>query len=163
MKIPKILLSLLILPAPLWALSNDREQPIHVSADTLEMDEQSGLSTYEGNVLMTQGSIRIESDKLLIIQNDQQAVDHFKMWGEPVHFEQRNDRNEPIKGRALYMEYHNESGELVLQREAYLDSNGDTVESELIRANTETEYVKAGDAKSKKRVRMLILPRNNDN
>lgn len=152
----------LLLCMPVLATTNDREQPIHVTADTLEIDDQAGQSIYQGNVLMVQGTIRIESDKLVVIQDEQQQLDHFRMWGNPVRFKQLNNRNEPLTGRSLYMEYHDKDSLLILKKEAFLDSNGDTVESDYIQANTETDYVKAGDTKQKSRVKMLILPRNKE-
>jgi lipopolysaccharide export system protein LptA len=45
------------------ALPDDREQPIHISADKALRDEKQGVTIYSGNVQMNQGSMHIEADK----------------------------------------------------------------------------------------------------
>ena len=42
-------------------LPSDREQPIHISADKALRDEKKGITVYQGNVEMNQGSLRIEA------------------------------------------------------------------------------------------------------
>ena len=43
-------------PAALWALASDREQPITVEADGVEINDRTGVSVYKGNVVIRQGS-----------------------------------------------------------------------------------------------------------
>ncbi|MBA1331005.1 LptA protein, partial [Candidatus Endoriftia persephone str. Guaymas] len=61
-----LLLLLLLLPLQARALSGDREQPIYLEADSVEIDEASGVSVYIGNVVVSQGSMRLEADKMWI-------------------------------------------------------------------------------------------------
>ena len=49
------------------ALSTDREQPIHIEADKLDIDESRQISIYQGNVQMQQGSLDINGDQLSIV------------------------------------------------------------------------------------------------
>ena len=42
-----------------WALGSDRQQPIHIKADHITVNEKKGFSIYRGNVLMTQGTLRV--------------------------------------------------------------------------------------------------------
>ncbi|WP_351125661.1 LptA/OstA family protein, partial [Shewanella sp. T24-MNA-CIBAN-0130] len=42
-----------------WALPNDSQQPIHISADDAQLDDKKGVATYTGGVIITQGSMKI--------------------------------------------------------------------------------------------------------
>ena len=62
-----MLLLLLSLPAALThALPDDRDQPIHITADKALRDEKKGVTIYSGNVQMVQGSLELEADTLTI-------------------------------------------------------------------------------------------------
>ena len=53
------------LPGSASALSTDRDQPINLEADEAELDQTEGVSTYVGNVVVTQGSMKVESDRMV--------------------------------------------------------------------------------------------------
>jgi lipopolysaccharide export system protein LptA len=52
------------------ALPSDPGQPIEIEAATLVLDQGKGIGTYSGNVVLTQGSIRIEAETLVIYMRD---------------------------------------------------------------------------------------------
>ncbi|MDX1733349.1 MAG: LptA/OstA family protein, partial [Halioglobus sp.] len=65
------LAALLAASLPLWApaasaLPDDREQPIHITADTAVRDEKRGVTIYSGHVQMRQGSMELDADSLTI-------------------------------------------------------------------------------------------------
>ena len=47
------------------AESADRDKPIDLEADTVKVDDAKQISTYSGNVILTQGSLIIRADKLI--------------------------------------------------------------------------------------------------
>ena len=47
------------------ALDSDRDQPIQIVADVAVRDELAGETRYEGNVVLTQGSLVITADTAL--------------------------------------------------------------------------------------------------
>ena len=49
-------------PWAVMAMTGDREQPIHIEADSVDIDDKKGVSIYRGNVRMTQGSIVLTAD-----------------------------------------------------------------------------------------------------
>ena len=49
-----------------YSRDSDSNEPIHVEADLLEVDETKNISTYTGKVQLEQGSLKIQSDKLII-------------------------------------------------------------------------------------------------
>ena len=57
-------LSLLLAAGQSHALSTDSNQPIRVQADSAELDDGKGVATYRGNVVITQGSLRVTGTSL---------------------------------------------------------------------------------------------------
>ena len=43
-------------------LASDKDQPIEVEADSAELDDAKKISIYRGNVVVTQGTIRMTGD-----------------------------------------------------------------------------------------------------
>jgi lipopolysaccharide export system protein LptA len=60
-----------VLLAPLAAaLPEDRNQPIKLEAGRGQLDQKSGVSVYEGNVVISQGSMRLTADTATIYVKD---------------------------------------------------------------------------------------------
>ena len=57
----------LLISSLVFALSTDREQPIQIEADAAELDDASGITVYTGNVLVTQGTMRLWGNRLTIL------------------------------------------------------------------------------------------------
>ena len=69
----KLLMRLVFLSVTLLGVSNhvlaesaDRDQPIDLEADTVQVDDAKQISTYSGNVILTQGTLLIRADKLIV-------------------------------------------------------------------------------------------------
>ena len=59
--------------APVAALPDDRDQPIHITADKAVRDEKRGVTIYSGNVEMRQGSMELDADDLTIFHEAEDA------------------------------------------------------------------------------------------
>lgn len=53
-------------PNPFSGLGRDSDQPIQIAADTTTADLRSETATYAGNVRVSQGNLKLKSDKLAI-------------------------------------------------------------------------------------------------
>jgi lipopolysaccharide export system protein LptA len=152
-------LGLILLPGAAPALETDREQPILVEADGVEINDRSGVSTYTGNVVIRQGSIRIEADRVTVHQKQPES-DKVIAEGDPVRFQQQPDDGELIKGRARRAEYQVDSELLYLVGDAWLSQGSDSFASDRITYDRGRALVKAGaSAQGKQRVRVTIEPR----
>jgi lipopolysaccharide export system protein LptA len=161
-KIRRLLLALgLLLPGALPALSTDREQPIEVEADRLEIREQENLSIYEGNVHLVQGSLEIRSERLVIHFNQANELTLMEMSGAPARFRQLDDNGEEMHGEGLRINYMESDALLELLDEARFRHGSDTIEGKRIRIDTETNSIQANGDESDERVKMLIRPRQN--
>ncbi len=157
---PASLLALLLLPAVSLALSTDGDQPIAVEADHLEVRDKDNISIYRGNVSLVQGSLEIRSDRLVIHFNDRRELVLMEMTGQPATFRQLDDERKEMLGQANRINYIESESRLELFDEARFSRNGDTIESNQIRINTESNAIQAGNGKPDERVKMLIQPRS---
>ncbi len=95
----------LLLPAICHGLSTDKDQPIHLEADSVEIDEASGISIYQGNVIITQGSLKLWADKMWIHRSNG-VTKKIITEGNPTHFRQLMDNSqEEVKGSAKRAEF----------------------------------------------------------
>ena len=152
-------LLLMLLPAQLWALATDGDQQIQIEADSLEVREAENISIYEGNVSFVQGSLEINSERLVIHFNDANDLVLIEMTGVPAKFRQLDDEQQELLGQAQQIDYTESKTLLELRGAARFSHAGDTIESELIRIDTENNSIQAGSSESDQRVKMLIQPK----
>lgn len=118
-----VFLILMILSAPeaVLALATDSQQPIEIEADFAELDDQEGRTIYVGNVIVTQGSIKMTGDKLKVLFDANKDLEHLHMEGRPAYFKQTPDGGkEDIEGEGLIIEYHAKESMLHLIQKAKL-------------------------------------------
>ncbi len=149
-----------LLPSTLLAASGDKEQPIQVEADKLEIRDDDNISTYSGNVRLIQGSMLIHSDRLVIHFDDNKDLVLMEMTGNPATFRQLNDDNQEMLGQADKLSYHELESLLIFQDNARFESNGDTIEGSIIRINTENDHIEAASPEPDERVRVVIQPKS---
>jgi lipopolysaccharide export system protein LptA len=154
----------LTLPLCLWAgwaaaLSSDRDQPVDISADSVDINEAKGQSTYSGKVEINQGSIRLQADQVIVAHKPGQPR-RIKASGRPATFRQLPDNSSQyIQGTAERIEYGLDSEELLLIGNAKLTQGADTFSSDRIVYDRVKSVVKAGAAaQGKDRVRVTIQP-----
>ncbi len=147
---PKLRLSLLLgltltLPAGLlMALSSDREQDMQVEADNAELDGIEGFSIYRGNVIVTQGSMRITGHTLTVHFDDEGDMELAIMNGSPATYRQLPDGAEQYdEARAQKMEYYPLQDSVILIDRAWVKNpDGSTMTGNRIEYDTVLSRVK---------------------
>lgn len=87
------------------ALNSDADKPINIRARSVEANQKTGVSVYGGDVVMTQGSLRIEADRMEVTLRDGQT-DLIRAWGKPARLVSRTDAGENVRADAARIEYH---------------------------------------------------------
>lgn len=153
----------LLLPAALPALESDRNQPVQIEADGVDINEGTGVSVYKGNVVLVQGTIHINADQVTVTRKSEKK-DFLVAEGNPVTFEQQpDDKKSIVKGRAKRTEYDTGSELLTLIGEAKLVQGEDSFASERIVYDRAKAVVKAGAAaQGSGRVKITIQPQDKD-
>jgi lipopolysaccharide export system protein LptA len=122
---PCLLIILALVSAPsAHALKSDADQPINIRARSVAANEKTGVSTYRGNVVLIQGSLRIEADRLEVTLHDGRT-DLIRAWGKPLHMYTRTDAGEEIRATAARAEYHGKARRLDLYDEVELKRDAD--------------------------------------
>jgi len=144
----------------LLALESDAEQPIVIDSDTAIYDDATELSTYTGNVISVQGSIRVNSDKLVVHFKDGEA-EQLVFTGKPAKFKQTpSEGGDDITGEALTGEFYPKRNLLVLINNATVWQGNGAYSSNYIEYDIKTSLVKAGEKSSdSKRVHVIIKPK----
>lgn len=142
------------------ALQSDRSQPITIDADTAERDELAGTTTYAGKVLMAQGSMRIEADKI-VIYNRKDKVTKIIAKGKPATYQQKPSEKEgKVVASAYVLEYQIDKETLRLIDSASLKQEGTSLSGNTIEYDVRRSVVKAGSNDDQnERVRMVIPPK----
>jgi lipopolysaccharide export system protein LptA len=143
-----------------YALESDKDQPMHLEADSLSVDEASGVVLYEGSVEITQGSLQIWADRLWIHRH-QGKTEKIISEGSPVRFRQLPDKGgEEVRGQARRVEIHAQRDELLLIDDALFEQGSNHFSSDRIIYNREKAMVRAGgSAQGKQRVQVVIEPK----
>ncbi len=113
------------LAAPLAAAAEkaDREKEIQVLADRLAADDAKKEAVYEGNVVITQGTMRITSARI-VVREDPEGYRTYVATGAPVTFRQKRDKADDwIEGFARRAEFDDRSEKLRLYDGARLKSS----------------------------------------
>ena len=155
-------LLLALLPAAIsYALPDDRDQPIRITADTAIRDEKQGFTIYSGNVRMIQGSLDIEADKITIYHASAQA-DKIVAEGKPAKMQQQPAVDEPlVKARAEMIEYFKNEDRVHLTKNAHITQDDSSVTGDSIDYFIAEQLVKADSDKDTEgnRVKVVISPK----
>jgi lipopolysaccharide export system protein LptA len=154
--------------AAAYGLASDKDQPIEVEADTAELDDAKKISIYRGNVIVTQGTIRMTGDVMTVHQTEDGDLDTLILEGRPATYRQLPEKSQVYdEAEALRMEYYELRNYVILIREAVVTQEGLKFSGDRIEYDTAQSKVKAwskppaGDAEPKpagtgERVKIII-------
>ena len=142
-----------------WALRSDRNQPIDIKADRVEIDQQKEVSNYTGNVRLEQGSLKIDADEVIVYMT-KGKLQKIIINGKPARFEQLPDnQKEIVKSQALNMEYYADKERLLLKHDAEVNQGANHFRGDFIEYDTLTSTVKANKGDNgTTRVHAIIQP-----
>src|SRR5207237_4073926 len=114
------------------AEKGDREKEIVITADHGEGDDANKVTTMRGNVIVTQGTMRIAADRLEL-REDAKKNKLYVATGSPVTFRQKRDQaDEYIDGQAQRAEFDDRSNMLKLFQRARVTSGSNQLTGEII-------------------------------
>lgn len=154
-----IALTLSLFSLSLAAETTPPPSPITVEADSLELNQKSGVSVYQGHVRLEQKGMLLESDRLEL-HNEGKKLHRAIADGSPVHLEQTDPQTgERMRAEALHMEYRFADGQLELEGEAHLWRGGDEMSGNHLIYDSSKRTVKAsGDKQGNGRVKVILQP-----
>jgi lipopolysaccharide export system protein LptA len=156
--------------APALAERADREKPVNLEADRVTVDENKQTATFEGNVVLTQGTLTIRGNRMVV----QQDNDGFKTGvaeGNLASFRQKREGiDEYVEGFAERIEYDSKADKVQMFNRAYLKKSNDEVRGNYISYDATSEFFRVtGGGKQAAtpgnpdgRVRAIIQPKSRD-
>ena len=152
------------------AEKGDRDKPINLEADRVSIDDINKVQVFEGNVVMTQGTMQLRTSKLVVTQDAdgfQKGVATGGVNGLARFRQKRDGRDEYIEGEAerIVHDSRNEKTEFFVR--GWVKSGLDEVKGHYISYDATTEkYVVTNDGSTKSatgqsqaRVRAIIQPK----
>lgn len=150
---------------PALAEKSDREKEIQVLADRLSADDAKKEAVYQGNVVVTQGSMRITSSRI-VVREDAEGYRTYLATGSPVTFRQKRDKvDDWIEGFAERAEFEDRTDLLRLFNGARLKSSQGELAGDFISYDRGKEFFEVTGAPPGKeaapgaRVKATIIPR----
>lgn len=147
-----------------YAESADRDKPIHLEADQVSIDDARQTSIFVGNVVLTQGTLVIRGDQIVVVQT-KDGFKHGTATGRPASFRQKRDGvDEYVEGFGDRIEYDSRSEVMDIYGHARVRRGDDEVRGEHITYNSRKEIFQASSApvtpsaEAERRVRVVIPP-----
>jgi lipopolysaccharide export system protein LptA len=153
------------LASPVLAERADRDKEIVVGADRLTADDKARTSTFEGAVVITQGTMRMTAAKVTV-REDKDRHKYYVASGSPVTFRQKRDNaDEWIEGFADRAEFDDRADVLKLFSKARVKRNNDELTGDLITYDMRREVAEVtgapagANAPNAGRVKVIMTPK----
>lgn len=160
-RFPRFALALasLLASAHLFALDTQRNLPIDVASNSAELNDQSGIAKYKGDVIITQGESKLQADEVSVTVVEQR-IQVIEANGTPATFQEGELGAVPRTfGSARTIRYDAASATLVFQGKAELVQQGNTFSGEQIIYDIQQRAIQAkGDETGESRVKIRYRP-----
>lgn len=161
-RFPAVILAASLSVSLAQALPEDSQQPINIQSDRAAqkmLEDGSEKTEYFGSVVMTQGSMSINGEHIIIHSKDRQVVKIIAN-GTPARFQQQSDpQKPPMKARAENIQYQLSKDLVVLAINAQVEQDGNIVSGERIEYNIASEKVEANrGSEDETRVHVVLKP-----
>lgn len=120
--------SLTIMTATAHALPSDRSKPISLNADKATYNDKTGFTTYTGNVVIEQGTMKLQASAVTAQLNKDRQISTVTATGNPAQFQQQTEANKGLaKGQGQRIVYNADTGIIVLTGNAMVTQDGASV------------------------------------
>jgi len=156
---------LLIGIAAAHAEQADSAKPIEIEANRMSADDARRMNVFEGNVVVTRGTLNIRADRI-VVRQDKEGNQFATATGNPVRFRQRQDPKPPekegvwLEGEAKRIELDDKSGKIELFEAARVNRGGDEVTGDYILVDQKSDFFTVTPGKGGEgRVRATLQPK----
>ena len=142
----------------------DSTKPTQIEANRMHADDAKRTNTFEGNVVVTRGTLNIRADKI-VVRQDADGNQFATATGNPVRFRQRQDPKPPdtegvwLEGEAKRIELDEKAGKIELFESARVNRGGDEVTGNYILVDQRSDLFTVTPGKGEGRVRATIQPK----
>lgn len=143
------------------ALVSAAESPtveaVRISADMVEVDQKTQSSSYSGNVILSQGAMRLTAETVQVNTEDGK-LSVIEARGRPARFQSTSEDGTPVQGQADLVTFRARVEVLLLVGDGKLTQGESKIQNDRIEFNLRTGNLKAGGSKAKGRVEVILQP-----
>jgi lipopolysaccharide export system protein LptA len=124
-----------ILASPVFSLSEDSKQPLHIVSDTSIYNYKTGINDFEGHVQVDQGTTHITADKLTTKTNGSRKVQEVVAYGihDTAHFWTLPKKSKPeMHATANIIKYFPIAGTFALENNAHVTQEKNSFQGQLV-------------------------------
>ena len=141
------------------SLQSDYDQSINVSSVSQHAKMKSNTVTFVDDVLLTQGSIKVTSDKLTVIRGEESNQEVMIAEGKTATFYQTQDDGKPFDAQAETIYYDVAEAKITLTGNAQIKQLDSQINGSKIVYFLETEeLIVESNQNGKERVKTVFLP-----
>ena len=120
--------------------NNPQQLPINLKADSGEYDANTGIATYTGHVVVTQGEMNLKGDRVTIRLQDGK-IHTIESWGKPPTFHYGPARAPPIDGSGNHMKYTVPTSTVEIDKNAHVKQDKNETRADHITYDLKREHV----------------------
>lgn len=136
-------MSLSVITSYTVALPDDWQKEMTILSDSAEIDRRAGTVVYEGNVILTQGTLKIEADRLMILRNGD-TLEKAVAEGDRARYQQQIEVGKPLTtALGNRIDYYTSERRIIITGDAELEQEGNIFSGERITYDMATETVRA--------------------
>ena len=157
-------LLLLVYSLPAFSEKADKDKPTQIEANRMQSDETRRMNIFEGNVVVTKGTLTVRAERL-VVRQDAEGYQATTATGAPVRFRQRQDPKDGkegawMDGEALRLEIDDRKSTIELFDSARVNRDGDEVTGNYIFVDQRSDYFSVSSGKGTPgRVKAIIQPK----
>ena len=137
----------------------DASKPLDVKADKMDADQKKEISTFTGNVVVTQGRFTLIGNRMVVKTREGRLAD-IMVYGNPAHFKKYDYKHKSwVNGEAMQIHYVTEPVRTLtlLKNAKVVRANGERMSGETIHYRLKTHTVEVKGGKQGGRVH-IVLP-----
>ncbi|PJG59809.1 lipopolysaccharide transport periplasmic protein LptA [Aeromonas cavernicola] len=158
MKNVNLVFATLLLGGHLIAKESDFAEKVSVAAVKQIAEMQDNRITFEQDVAITQGTIKIKADKVVVSRSGEKGAEVMTAYGQPATFFQILDNGKPVNAHGNSIRYELKNRLVTITGNGQLKQEDSQVNGDLIRYDIVKQQMIAESKAPNQRVKTVFLP-----
>lgn len=140
------------------AKQSDYSEPVYVDAMTQTAELQDNRLTFDKDVIITQGSIKIRADKVVVVRTGEKGSEVMTAYGKPATFFQVLDNGKPVNAHGDSIRYELKQRLVTITGNGQLKQEDSQISGDVIRYDIVSQKMMAEGNQQNSRVKTVFLP-----
>ncbi len=158
MKNANLALAALLCCGALQAKQSDFSEPVYVDAVTQTAELQDNRLTFNQDVTINQGTIKIKADKVVVVRSGEKGSEVMTAYGKPATFFQILDNGKPVNAHGDTIRYELKKRLVTITGNGQLKQEDSQINGDVIRYDIVKQKMVAESNQHNSRVKTVFLP-----